>query len=276
MTHLERLDRELGARYTDATRKSYQTQARLFLHSAGEKAAYTRDDVLAYIDGLITADKSHNSIRSAIVGIQALCRAIDCPWPLAGKPLHLPHEDDDEGLGPVLSPEEVETLIAVARTGETYGRGAVRVATCLATVYGFRVSEIARILTAGISEPHLSVVTSKSKRKREHGIPSILFEQVRCPPVRCSAESLHGMFRRLMTEHVRVPVKGEGWHAVRRALVTGLAANEVPDRLLVRFFGWSRTGSAGVVIADRYTRIDYRQVDELVFRRHPYLRAWNE
>lgn len=272
MTHLERLDRELGARYTTDTRKAYLTQARLFLRNAGEKPAYSRDDVLHYIDGLITAEKSKNSIRSAIVGIQALCRAIDCPWPLAGKPLHLPHDEDDGGLGPVLAPDEVTKLITAAKQHP----GITSRATCLATIYGFRVSEIARTLSAGITEPHLLVTTSKTRHRREHGIPSILFEQLRCPPLTIGVSALHVLFRTLMAEHVRAPAKGEGWHAVRRALVTGLAQNEVPDRLLVRFFGWSRTGSSGAVIADRYTRLDYRDVDDQVFRRHPFLRAWSE
>lgn len=272
MTHLERLGRDLGARYSTATRHAYLLHARLFMAAAGEHDSYSRDQVLSYVDRLVKAGWANNSIHSAIVGIQALCRMLGCDWPLKGQRLHLPRQSDDEGTGPVLTPDEVEALIRGVKDGSAgYNNRAV---VALSTLYGFRVSEISRILAAGLHDSHIAVETSKTRRKREHEIPGVVWPLLEGAQMRVTTGTMHKIFGTLMRAYVRAPRKQEGWHAVRRALATGLAANEVQDRMMVRFFGWARTGSAGVLIADRYTRLTYQQVDEAVMQRHPFLRMW--
>ena len=77
------------------------------------------------------------------------------------------------------------------------------------------------------------------------------------------------MFERSMGDTGRKPGYGEGWHSIRRALVTALVNHGLDQYSVSRWMGWKLNDTAY-----RYFRPDPVELDAKVYSHHPYLAVW--
>lgn len=264
MDPLDALRASLGARYSADTVRSYTQQAGRYLAWARPVPTYSREQIRAYLDSLIAEGKARASVEAARYAVKALCDAVGAPWPLERRDMHLALPQAEGG--PALRPAEVDLLIRGARAE---GQAPGLQATALATTWGLRAIEIAQVLGQGMDGERLALTAAKGGRPRSHLVPasSALQQALTFPPLSLGRRALHDLFERLMVEHVRRPRRGEGWHAVRRALVTGLLDAGAQEYALRRWMGWRGIGT----LPHYYHPQDG---DAAILAIHPFLRSW--
>lgn len=262
--YLGRLEGYLGARYSQHTINAFIRQSRAFLIHTGVKPRYTRADLLAYLDHLIRSGYKPQSILVMMHGVRALFRALELSWPLDRRDMHLGLPESDKEA-PVMPAADVVALIR----GAQLARPLDRAICCLSTVYGLRNSELALVVSQGLDGRVLEVQTSKLGRKRVHLIPRGLAPILTMRPQALSRDTVHKIFDRLMSEHVRRSGAQEGWHSVRRSVVTGLLQNKIPLEKVHYFMGWKLSGTAWI-----YYHPEPGEVETEVYQGHPFLRHW--
>jgi len=267
VNYVERLRCTLGTRYSPHTIRAFCANGTRFLKAVGQKPAYQKQDLIGYVDSLVRHGYKVRSISTMLAGVHAMFTANDLRWPLTRQDLHLGLPEDDEG-GPTLSEGEVAAIVRGARRQQ----GLVATCCCLSTVYGLRPNETARAITAGLDGKVLVIQTAKLGKKRTHQIPGGLAGWLTCQPTPCSTSTLHRLFEALMRQYCREPRPHEGWHAVRRALVTGLWNRKLEEVSINKWFGWKHRQP----ISERYYRPDPALLDQEVYGKHPFLRLWGE
>lgn len=265
-TCLARLEAYLGSRYSPQTIAAFRRQAGHFLRSAGVKPGYTRDDILTYIDQLIKGGYKPQSIKVMLFGVRALFRAMGMAWPLDRRDTHLGLPEGEKNA-PVLLPSEVALLIMGTRRGNPLDKAIA----CLSTVYGLRNSELALVMSEGMAGYRLEVQTAKVGTVRSHGIPKGIGPILTFPPIAMGRDRVHDVFDQLMTRHVRPPRAREGWHSVRRSLVTSLVEAKVDPYTVTRYMGWKIKDVAFI-----YFKPPGSQIDADVYKLHPFLPYWLE
>jgi len=225
--------------------------------------------VLSYVDKLVLAGYKEQSIHTILGGVRAMFHANNLPWPLQRRDLHLGLPQEDEG-GIVMGVQDIAGLIKTMKPVA----GSAVVAVALSTVYGLRAAEIAAVISAGCDGKKLVVQTVKTGRKREHRIPPVLSKRLRFGGRKIGVDGVHKMFTRLMTGYVRLPREREGWHSIRRALITGLLESGVPDVVVHRWMGWRTAPNQHAKIAFRYFKPDGGVLDDQVYAQHPFLPMW--
>lgn len=263
---LETLRANLGASYSPDSVRTFMGQAGRFLAWAKASGVagvngYSREELLRYVEHLtVQRGQKPASVQTALSALRSLAAANGWAWPLGKRDIHL--SDPDEG-GPALDPADVGKLIAGARHA---GSPAVQV-VAISTTWGLRAVEIETVLGAGMDGAVLDIQTGKGGHRRRHQVPTALAEYLTFAPMALGRRALHDLYRRLMREHVRPPRAGEGWHAIRRSLVTGLVGAGVPEPTVYRFMGW------------RISHTPYRyhrppSLDPTIYRAHPFLPFW--
>jgi len=270
--YLDRLHDDLGKRYSPDTLRTYLSQAKAFLEFSGVKSEYTRADVLSYVDHLIAEKKKRKTIDLTLASIRALFRALVIPWPLTRAGTHLGLRDADEG-GPVLPIEDVVKLIAGAKSAKPRLFATI---AALSSTFGLRPVEIQAALQQGCDGQRLVLQSAKAGRVRNHQIPATVKPYLSFPITKISRARLHEIFQELMTVHVRAVKRGEGWHSIRRALVSELQMNGVPLETISRFMGWKLPAKGVPETAFRYFRPEAARVDTEIYAKHPFLSFWEE
>lgn len=262
---IEALCAHLGARYSAHTVAGFTRHARKYLALVGP--VYERRAILRYIDHLIEQQYQAQSIHTMIGGVRALYDALDQPWPLKAADRHLGLPQTDEG-GPVMAANDVYRLAVYAAR---MNRRPYSPLVALSTTFGLRAAELETVLNAGCGGDILRLQTAKRGRVRQHRIPPHVRGVLTFPPIAITRDNLYTAFHELHAAALgRPPRRGEGWHAIRRALYTELRLADVSDFTLHRFFGWrlSQTGF-------KYFRPEMLRVDSDVFAAHPWLAAWD-
>jgi hypothetical protein len=263
-THIGQLSTYLGSRYSEHTKASFGRSAAHFLRSVGVKPAYDRRDLLGFIDHLIKAGYGSASIHTMLAGVRALFRAMELPWPLDKGDTHLGLQTTEDA-GAIYDPGEIETLI---RNVPKLGYPDLQI-VALSTMYGFRNTELAMILSAGCDGKLLTVQTTKNGRKRVLPIPSVLSKILHFGVYPIGSAGLHHHFDTIMNRCLRAPRTGEGWHAIRRGLVSGMSANGVDSYTIHKYMGWRVPETAF-----GYDRRTPLEVCTMVYEKHPFLPVW--
>ena len=241
-------------------------QAARFLQAAGAHPRYSRQLLLAYIDLLVQHGYGAQTVHVYVAALRALFRANGLEWPLVPRDLHLGLPESEAG-GPVLAYKEIAALVAEARRDG--GREGAMIA--LSTVYGLRSTEIAAVMSGGCDGQVLALQAAKGNRLREHRIPAGLTGTLSFPPRAVGRDGVHKAFQRAMLAYARPPKTGEGWHAIRRALVTGLVDAGLDRYVLSKWMGWRVSETAY-----RYFRPSPAELDRQVYGVHPFLPLWLE
>lgn len=259
------LDVRFGNRYSLDTIINVKSQARRFLLHVGVKEGYTRSELLGYVDHLIEMKYRPRSISVIIGEVKQLFLANNLPWPLQQGDLHL-GIPRGEILSPILAPREIAKLIVGTRNlGLPDGP-----IVALSTIWGLRSTELTLVLNAGMNGKELVVQSAKGGEVRHHIIPAPLQQLLTFPPYRISRDAVQRLFNRLMKAHVRLRQNHEGWHAIRRAVVTGLRRNKVDRDIIYFFMGWRQTDMTFVY----WHPEQVEEIDLPVYELHPFLRFY--
>jgi len=261
---LARLSSYMGSRYSAHTKDAYLRQAALFLRTCGLRSEYTRNLVLAYVDAMVRHGYTRQTIDVYLAGARALFRANNWTWPLVGRELHI-GIPESENQGPVFEVGEVAALVAGAKRDG----GRLGATIALSTLWGLRNTEIATVLSQGLNGHTLKVQTAKIGRTREHIIPARIAPLLTFEGHTIGRFGVHKVFERAMARYCREPRTREGWHAVRRSLITALVNAGLDRYILSKWVGWKVPETAF-----EYFRPAPKTLDEKVYAVHPYLPLW--
>jgi len=160
----------------------------------------------------------------------------------------------------------------------------------LATIYGLRRVELARIKRESIKGNTIYVDTAKKGEKRTHLIPEEILPYIKAyKPREHHVSPVSATFHRIVAKAKLGVGNGYGWHSFRRSLDTLLpiacAKNEMPLTFVAYFLRWSRRSwgrkMVGATMAGVYSRPeiisdDPFYIDRQIFSIHPFLPLWRE
>jgi integrase len=267
-----------------ASRRSYRQAAKRFLRFSG--GSLDRDRLLAYVRHLQAQGYSPNTIRRFdLVAVRGLFRASGNPWPL--KSWELPTVSERDVFAPALHPDLIVGMVTAVKSGRVTREDGALVA--LAVTYGLRRIELAGMTPDDLDPERglLTVRTAKRGRERVHLVPEIIAPYLAHLGRPLTPRDVSAVYYRVESA-AGIPRMAEvGWHAIRRSLTRGLLQAGVPEAAVRNFMRWKRSEgdmllryfSTTVVGQDsRYLdpgRED-REVDEAVFRSHPFLPMWGD
>lgn len=271
-TPLDALEAYLGERYSADTKRNFLGQADRYLRviDNAPTLAWTREVVMAYVDSMLRRGMSRESVQTNLGGVRALFRAMHVVWPMNPRELHIGAQAAEQG-GITLTNAEIALLVHGAKIEAQHsnvGKAACAV-VALTNLYGLRGIEVTHVLAAGLDGEELAAQTAKGGRMRRHTIPDAVKPYLTMKARGITRDGLQSMFPRLMKRYVRESRKGEGWHALRRSLVTGLTENGLHIFDLYRWMGWTMTDTAFKYHVPKTGELEAR-----VWAAHPYLSLW--
>jgi integrase len=206
-------------------------------------------------------------------------------WPY--RPGEAPTIGERDEYRPQLSPHIIEMMIAAATSNKLFTDEQCFLA--LSTIFALRRGELAHMRPADINlgSNAIYVVTLKMGRERYHLIPPEIKPYLEAHDFSQSyAEAtMSQIFKRILRKSGAGNIKDVGWHAIRRAVVTGLINNGVNPMAARIFMRW-KSASGDMAMPSRYygnAVIDLDQVapmleeakgDEKIFENHPFLPFW--
>lgn len=246
---------------------------------------FSKEAVLRHLDSLREQGYADGTIDLAFRTIRRFYKVNNLPWPF--KYREGPVIREREVYAPALSPDVIAQVIEGAKNGVLNEAEACMVA--LSTVYGLRRSEMASLSQEAINlrDRLLFIETKKYGRQRYHIIPEEIFPYLERYPLRpCSPIRLTQAWYRIEEKLGLGRLPEVGWHAIRRMLDRLLINTGLPEFAVNDFLRWKRSSrsmvaryySVTVVGRDSYVELNLpdRQVDEMVFRVHPFLPVWRE
>lgn len=266
-----------------STLTNYLSVAGHFLSWLGDRVPPNEMDLRRYFAQRREDGISDSSLGTYFFVLHKLYKANRWDWPL--EPDDRP-EPGEIGITPAFTEEEVVQLIA--NSGD-YSKSE-RFYLSLATIYGPRRIELARIKKRYIKQNTLYIDTAKKGEKRTHLIPEVILPMVEvCHPRENALGTLSAMFQRICERGLGEKLPGYGWHSFRRTLNTllpgWLAKADKPLWYAGYFLRWSRksTGAmyVGTPMAGVYQRPEILSedpffIDREVFAVHGFLKAWTE
>lgn len=199
------------------------------------------------------------------------------------------HYDPQNADRPYFEPATVTLLVKAARRGPSVKEAAQ---LCVATIYGLRVSEIAKIRQQDVDLPHqrIFVRASKGSRDRWTWIPpeicpwlDVAWMPTKPRKVAGTLDALWGM----AMEARRPP--GAAWHAVRRSVALALGDVGVSEADVERFLRWKGRGNMARMYMHPNVRVladgsvervqaqdeGLEAADRSVWQVHPYVPLWS-
>lgn len=265
--------------------RPYTATARRFLEISGGRL--DREAVLSFIKRLEKEGYTRNTIRRHhIVAVRGLFRAAGVPWPL--RRWELPQVKESDVFAPALGLGVIGRMVRAARAGLVSPEGSALLA--LASTFGLRRGEMAGLGPADVDLQNqlLHVVTLKRGRERVHLIPDAIVPYLERGPWGCLRPRQVTEYFYEVEEAAGIGRLREcGWHSLRRALVRGLIEAGVPEVAVIHFLRWKKSEVdmlaryyATTVVTEAGSHLDTtaedRQVDLLVFSRHPLLAMWGD
>lgn len=248
-----------------------------------------RESVTGYLDLLERYGYTSQTRRYMMGVIRAMCSVNRVPWPLVhGEGVR----DLKDTYAPGLDPRAVVAMIQAARDGRLPSCAASLLA--LSTVYGLRRTELCSLRPEHLTvdengNSYLAFYTAKAQNPRMHLVPPCILIYL----ANWSFREPVGLFRSWQVYReieIRAGLKHApevGWHAIRRTLDT-LLLERLPEVQVEAFLGWS---SSLTRMPKRYHRTSFvgyddeekpyspkwrRDIDEAVFKVHPFLKSWEE
>jgi integrase len=176
---------------------------------------------------------------------------------------------------PAFTNEEIESLIYAAVMDEK-PESVLRLA--IATIYGCRVGELAKISSENINlnhdNPTIDIPTEKKGRRVPQPIPKELIPLFSIPLKPKKAYRIQRDLKRICRK-ASVPLPHwAGIHSIRRSVVTALYSNtDLKEISIRRFMRWS-LGGRDLGVMPRYVKTPAEVTDAEVLAKHPYLPMW--
>ena len=250
-----------GSRVKPSTLKTYIPEARRFLKSIKGKE-FDESDGRAYLANLYNA--KDNTARKIHYVLMALFKCQNIPFNMDPPPM------EENPFQPTIAPDEMPVLItAIKESGNPNERGVL----ALSTVYGIRRVEIKRASENDLNrdDKTITIHTAKKGRVRTHLIPKGVLNHISgFDFVPKSDQGYADLFWGMIKKAGLKLPKGYGFHSIRRALYTGLTG-KVDFLFRHEFLRWRIRGINLGMIYDQTTPA---QIDQIVFKKHPFLGAW--
>ncbi len=251
-----------SVRVKRATLRTYIPEATRFLKSIkGEE--FDESDGRAYLANLYSMkDSTANKIYYALLALfksQSIQFNMDPPQIV------------DSPFQPTIRPDEMPKLItAVKESGDPNERGAL----AMSSIYGVRRVEIWRASENDLNREDKTIVihTAKKGRTRTHLIPDEVLNHIAGYDFVPRSDQWYANLFWGMIEKAGLNLpKGYGFHSIRRALYTGLVQSRVDFLHRHEFLRWR---IRGINLAMIYDQTSPAQIDQIVFKNHPFLAAW--
>lgn len=268
-TLLKNFQESLPAWRSQSVHYRYPQLVSRFIDFVGIKPTYGRSDAMKFLNHIATSGLSTNYVRWAYYILRQFYKSLGIEFPLTTRELPpLP----DEVNAPVFSHDYVGRLISAVKSK---GDPSMRAYLALSTTYGFRRMELARFQNSNIYNGVLQVKTVKGGQLREHLVPKETAPYLTAYKFKkVSDQTLTNIFHRMQRLAELPQAEGEGFHAIRRALVTELLGAGVPIHIVYSFIGWKLSSRMGIIGV--YARPDPKTRDDLIYSRHPFLQSWGE
>ena len=268
-TNAEKVYEDLVARgRQEDTARRWRAVVRRFEGCCGVKDSYERGDVIKFLAELRLEGMKQNSINTRIKTLKLLCEIQR--WEGGFPRLAMPKVKDSDINRPAFNREDVCFMIEKAKECCTARELSF---LAFATVYGLRREEIG---TLEIGNGVVKVNTAKDGVVTKHIVPDEINGYIKgyrgCRDVRYMTR----VFTRIVGK-VGLVIGGQyyGWHSIRRALTTELVMRDVSIINILRFMRWSDAslrGEFGMLVI--YARRNQAEIDECVFKVHPFLESW--
>jgi len=186
-----------------------------------------------------------------------------------------PPDRPSEQYRPVLDFERAKRLIEWAKHE---GSKATKFYLSLASTFGFRRAELSMLSERSFDGGYIIVPPLKKGKKRVHKIPEPIEEYVFGFTPKPMSEATMSRFFKGMAKKAGIKIRAkEGWHSIRRLVVTSLSEAGLNYLIIHKFMRWSEgRENRQLAMVARYTRMEDDKVDALVYQNHPLLRLWEE
>lgn len=262
--------RLLTRRNKKETISVYRSAINRFLRFIKEKENPDEWDLRRFFDYLEKQGFSRSYQRTSWYALKKYLKAKGIEWPLDRS--DYPELDKNAIKKPTLTQDQIARMIRVVKSN---GDSLEKVFLALGSIYALRKSEFCSLTEENINRTNhtLFVQTKKRGESRHHLIP----EQIR-PFVypwsfnkRISSSGAHIMFNAILAKAGIEKKPGLNTHAMRRGVFTALCSTDLPVMRVYNFGKWKRR-ELGMLA--EYDNPDFRETDQLVFTKHPFLRSW--
>lgn len=268
MQALERFHLALrGAQYAPGSITTYMGIARRFVEFSEKEDGFTTEDALRYQAHMEHAGGNYLHLVHQV--LRQFYRAQDQQFNV--KLVRRVRESDISR--PTLDQQAVLDLVELARSNCTVQQVAF---LAVATIYGPRREELARLRADNFTEDTISFPTVKGGEIRNHGLPAEIQQHVHAygwPEI--SVWATGQLFKQLSRDADYPVQNGFNWHAIRRGLITGLGSARTNPIAIQQFMGWRQPRYAELTMQSVYTNWSPDEIDAMIYENHPFLEAWN-
>lgn len=265
---ISRFKETMPAWRSQSTLYRYPRLASHFIDFIGVKQVYDKADAMRFLNHIINSGLSKNYASWSGYVLKQFYESLGLTFPLqAGD---LPKPSEDEIVAPVFSADYVHSLIKIVKSK---GTPQMKAYLALSTTYGFRRQELADISSKSINDSVIKVPTVKGKVLREHLVPDDIAPYLagyKFKPVH--PQTIINVFLRMQELAKLKHGDREGFHSIRRSLVTELLNAGVPIHITYSFMGWKLSTRLGII--GIYARPSPLEVDKVVMSKHPFISMW--
>lgn len=249
------------------TKSVYLSQIKKF-RSWRVKLTYDKWDVLKFFKYLQEEGYSSAYIRGAYWAIKLYFESEGWLWEAK-----LPKIENTQIIKPALPKEDIIKLILSTESG---GTAEEKVYLALSTTYGLRRAEMANLSQEDFDfeENTIFIRTKKGGTPRKHLIPfQILNLLLRHDFSRTPSTSyISLLFQKICQNTGIILEKGRAWHQIRHRLNIELIEAGLSEISILSFLRWKYKQS----MAQYYYTPELRDLDDQVFRVHPFLKYYKE
>ena len=249
------------------TKSVYASEINHFLRFVRQKSVPDEWDLRKFFAYLDRKGFSRSYQRNAWYAIKTYFRAKGLEWTL--EKADYPKMEKSRVTKAILSRNQVVQMIEATKL---LGNPSEAMFLALSSTYGLRCSEIIGLTESEVyREAHtLYIETKKGGESRYHLIPS----QVRpylYPwnfDTRISHTKAYTIFNAILQKSGIEKLSGMAWHSIRRSLFTELSSTDLPIMRIANFGRWKLREYGSL---PEYDNPDFREVDELIFSKHPFI-----
>lgn len=248
----------------------YLSEINHFLRFIKNKETPDEWDLRRFFDYLEKKGFSRSYQRTAWYALKKYFQAKGLKWPL--DKADYPKLDRSAIKKPTLSTQQIAKMIQATRA---YGQPEEKVFLALGSIYAIRKAEFCSLTEKNIDRTAhtLYIQTKKRGESRHHLIPRAIQPYVY--PWNFSKEfsssGVHKMFDAILAKAGIEKTTGLNTHALRRGVFTALCSTDLPVMRVYSFGKWKKR-ELGMLA--EYDNPDFREADQLVFSKHPFLHLW--
>jgi site-specific recombinase XerD len=243
------------------SKTTYDSILRSYLAIIPKEQAITQNGLSLFVSELEKKNYSKSTVRLYYYAVLKTLKDLGVEI----QDLNPPIIDEDEVNRHIYKEEEVNNLIDTAiRLGGIYAKSFV-----ISTVYGLRRTEISKLDNSNINiaDRILRVKSVKKGKTVNHLIPDNIVNFIDNSTKFLCDSGMSRIFNKV-ADMAGVNIEHSGWHSIRRALVSGLLLNGVPQEIVLGFMRWKTH-----TMLDIYHIRNPRE-DIVVFESHPFLKMW--